>query len=146
MTADDMETFWNDTEFEAGQRFYDYKHAESGAELLKAQHPEFELWSQGIHARSGVACADCHMPYMRDGASKVSDHWVRSPLLNVNRACQTCHRVSETEMLARVDGIQERNHGLLQRGGAALMDLLDAIAAAKASGATDAQLAESREL
>ena len=146
LTADDMETFWNDTEFEAGQRFYDYKHAESGAELLKAQHPEFELWSQGIHARSGVACADCHMPYMRDGASKVSDHWVRSPLLNVNRACQTCHRVSETEMLARVDGIQQRNHGLLQRGGAALMDLLDAIAAAKASGATDAQLAESREL
>jgi nitrite reductase (cytochrome c-552) len=141
-----METFWNDTEFEAGQRFYDYKHAESGAELLKAQHPEFELWSQGIHARSGVACADCHMPYMRDGASKVSDHWVRSPLLNVNRACQTCHRVSETEMLARVDGIQQRNHGLLQRGGAALMDLLDAIAAAKASGATHAQLAESREL
>jgi nitrite reductase (cytochrome c-552) len=49
-------------------------------------------------------------------------------------------------MLARVDGIQERNHGLLQRGGAALMDLLDAIAAAKTSGATDAQLAESREL
>ena len=75
-----------------GERFFDYKHAETGAPILKAQHPEFELWSQGIHARSGVACADCHMPYMRDGATKVSDHWVRSPLLNVNRACQTCHR------------------------------------------------------
>ncbi len=62
---------------------------------------------------------DCHMPYIRDGASKVSDHWVRSPLLNVNRACQTFQRVSETEMLARVAGIQERNHGLLQRAGAA---------------------------
>ena len=86
------------------------------------------------------------MPYIRDGASKVSDHWVRSPLLNINRACQTCHRVSETEMLARVEGIQERNHGLLQRAGAALMDQLDAMAAATAAGATEAELAAAREL
>ena len=57
----------------------------SGAEVLKAQHPEFEMWSQGIHARSGVACADCHMPYQREGAIKISDHSVRSPLLNVNQ-------------------------------------------------------------
>lgn len=146
MTADATEAFWNDTKFPDGERFFDYKHAESGAEILKAQHPEFELWSQGIHARSGVGCADCHMPYMRDGASKVSDHWVRSPLLNVNRACQTCHRVSETELLARVDGIQERNHNLLQRAGAALMDQLDAMAVAKAGGATDEQLEKAREL
>ena len=52
----------------------DWTHKDSGANTLKAQHPEFELWSQGIHARSGVACADCHMPYERDGAIKVSDH------------------------------------------------------------------------
>src|SRR5262245_21596033 len=37
----------------------------SGAPLRQAQHPECELWSQGIHARSRVACADCHMPYTR---------------------------------------------------------------------------------
>jgi nitrite reductase (cytochrome c-552) len=85
----------DETKFPDGGAFFDYKHAETGAPILKAQHPEFELWSQGIHARSGVSCADCHMPYMRDGASKVSDHWVRSPLLNINRACQTCHRASE---------------------------------------------------
>ena len=65
LTADNVETFWDNTTFDDGQRFFDYKHAESGAEILKAQHPEFELWSQGIHARSGVACADCHMPYQR---------------------------------------------------------------------------------
>ena len=40
-----------------GQRFKDWTHAETGFELLKAQHPEFELWSQGIHARAGVTCA-----------------------------------------------------------------------------------------
>ncbi|MCK6503305.1 ammonia-forming cytochrome c nitrite reductase subunit c552 [Myxococcota bacterium] len=146
LSADQTEQHWNETTFPDGERFYDYKHAETGAPILKAQHPEFELWSQGVHARSGVACADCHMPYMRDGATKVSDHWVRSPLLNVNRACQTCHHFDEAEILARVDLIQTRNHELLQNGGAALMDLMDAVVAAKAAGATDAQLAPALEL
>ncbi len=146
LKADDLETHWNETRFPDGGRFFDYRHAESGAEILKAQHPEFELWSQGVHARAGVACADCHMPYMRDGATKVSDHWVRSPLLNISRACQTCHNVAEAEIAARVDAIQQRNFDLLQRGGAALMDLLDAVQAAKAAGATDAELADALEL
>ncbi len=140
LKVDDSEAFWNELKFENGERFYDYKHAETGAPILKAQHPEFETWSQGIHARSGVTCADCHMPYMRDGATKVSDHWVRSPLLNVNRSCQTCHRVDEKELLARVDQIQERNYQLMQRAGAALMDQINAINIARKSGADDEQL------
>jgi len=146
LKVEDIEKTWNATTFSGGERFYDYKHAESDAPILKAQHPEFEMWSQGIHARSGVACADCHMPYMRDGASKVSDHWVRSPLLNVNRACQTCHHFPEEEMLARVSVIQERNLELMQNAGAALMDQIDAIVAAKAAGATAEQLAPALEL
>jgi nitrite reductase (cytochrome c-552) len=116
--------------------FKDWTHKETGAPVLKAQHPEFELWSQGIHARSGVSCADCHMPYMREGAAKVSDHWVRSPLLNINRACQTCHRVPEDEMKSRVDLIQQRNLDLLQRGGVAIVQLIDAVVAAKQAGAS----------
>ena len=140
LAMDDLEKTWNETKLTSGDRFFDYKHKESGAPILKAQHPEFELWSQGIHARSGVACADCHMPYQREGASKVSDHWVRSPLLNVNRSCQTCHHIPESEILARVDSIQQKNYDLLQRGGSALMDLLDAVLEAKKVGATDAQL------
>jgi nitrite reductase (cytochrome c-552) len=146
LKVEQVEKFWDETKFADGTRFFDYKHAESGAEILKAQHPEFELWSQGIHARSQVSCADCHMPYMREGATKISDHWVRSPLLNVNRACQTCHRFSEEELKARVDGIQEKNQALLQRAGAALMDQLDAIKAAKVAGASQADLKESLEL
>src|SRR5688572_12469546 len=90
----------------------DWTHAETGAPALKAQHPEFEMWQQGIHARSGVACADCHMPYKRVGAYKISDHHVRSPLLNVNHACQTCHKWPEEELKARVQNIQERTHKL----------------------------------
>jgi nitrite reductase (cytochrome c-552) len=146
LTADNIEAFWDETKFPSGEPFADYTHAETGAQVLKAQHPEFELWNQGIHARSGVSCADCHMPYMREGATKISDHWVRSPLLNVNRACQTCHRASEEEMKARVDLIQERNNELLQRGGAAITDLIDALVAAKASGAAPEALEKARRL
>ncbi len=145
LRVEEQEAHWNETTFADGKRFYDYIHAESGAEILKAQHPEFELWSQGIHSRAGVACADCHMPYQRDGATKVSDHWVRSPLLNVNRACQTCHHVEEKEILARVDAIQDRNFKLLQRGGTALMALLDAVADAKAAGVAKEDLTEALE-
>jgi len=120
--------------------FTDWVHAETGTKLLKAQHPEFEVWSQGVHARAGVACADCHMPYQRVGALKVSDHWVRSPLLNLNRACQTCHAVPEKELEARVLSIQDRHHALLQRAAKATTDMLDAMVAAKKEGASEATL------
>ena len=90
----------------------DWVHASSGAPTLKAQHPEFETYNQGIHARAGVACADCHMPYTRVGAMKVSDHHVRSPMLNINKACQTCHRFSEEELRARVERIQDHTFEL----------------------------------
>jgi nitrite reductase (cytochrome c-552) len=146
LRAGDQEEFWNATKFADGTRFFDYKHAETGAPILKAQHPEFELWSQGVHARAGVACADCHMPYQRAGATKVSDHWVRSPLLNINSACQTCHRVSEDEIRARVDAIQTRNYQLMQRGGEAITALIDSIVAAKKEGATEAQLQPALEM
>ncbi len=94
--------------YEDSVRQVDWVHAISGAPVLKAQHPEFEMYNQGIHARSGVACADCHMPYKREGAMKISDHHVRSPVLNINRACQTCHKWSEEELKQRVNIIQDR--------------------------------------
>jgi len=90
----------------------DWVHKETGAGALKAQHPEFEMWNQGIHSRAGVACADCHMPYIRIGARKISDHHVRSPLLSISNACQTCHRVPEEELKARAETIQQRTFEL----------------------------------
>ena len=126
--------------------FKDWTHALTGAPALKAQHPEFETWSQGIHARSGVACADCHMPYLREGAIKISDHHVRSPLLNVSHSCQTCHRFSEEELLGRALAIQDRTHDLMSRAQDALNDLILALAAAQKSGATAEQLEAARAL
>jgi nitrite reductase (cytochrome c-552) len=143
LKAENIADYYDNYKFPDGHRFFDWKHAETGAELLKAQHPEFELWSQGIHARSGVACADCHMPYRREGAIKISDHWVRSPLLNVNNACQVCHHFGEQELIARVDIIQGRNHELLLRAEDAVVDLIGAISK---SNLDDEQLAPAREL
>ncbi len=123
----------------------DWVHALTGAEVLKAQHPEFELWMQGIHARSGVACADCHMPYQRVGALKISDHHVRSPLLNVNNACQTCHQTSEQELLSRVEAIQERTYRMRGQAMDAVVQLIHDLEAARTAGRPDAELAEPRK-
>jgi nitrite reductase (cytochrome c-552) len=128
------------------QRHHDWTHADSGAPVLKAQHPEFEMWNQGIHARSGVACADCHMPYTRVGALKITDHHVRSPMLNVNRACQTCHKWPEDELKARVLTIQERTFGLRNRAMDAVVALVRDLKTARDGGRSDSNLAAAREL
>lgn len=123
----------------------DWAHAESGAPVLKAQHPEFELWNQGIHARSGVACADCHMPYKRVGAHKISDHHVRSPMLNINRACQTCHKWPEQELRVRVQTIQQRTFRLRNLAMDALMDLISDIKKAQTQDAQIQSLTAARD-
>ena len=125
-------------------KFKDWVHAETGAEVLKAQHPEFETWNQGIHARSGVSCADCHMPYKRVGALKISDHNVRSPMLDINRACQTCHKWSEQELRERVEIIQDRTFRLRNLAMDALIALISDIKKAKNIGKSDAALAVPR--
>lgn len=118
----------------------DFAHKDSGAPALKAQHPEFEMYNQGVHAKSGVSCADCHMPYKRVGAMKISDHHVQSPMLNVDRACLGCHHYSEQEMKDRVETIQTRFMEMRNVAMDALMELIDDTAAAKKAGATDADL------
>jgi nitrite reductase (cytochrome c-552) len=123
----------------------DWVHARTGAEVLKAQHPEFEMYNQGIHARAGVACADCHMPYERTGAMKISDHHVRSPLLNINQACQTCHKADENELKFRVETIQTRTFNLRNIAMDALVELINDLQNAKNSGKTDAELATARD-
>ena len=138
LKADDILAYYEENGFR------DWVHAESGASTLKAQHPEFEMWNQGIHARSGVACADCHMPYQRVGAMKISDHHVRSPLLNINRACQTCHRWPEEELRARVHTIQDRTFQVRNIALEALVSLINDIKAGSGGGLSPAQLETAR--
>lgn len=140
LRIDDIEAYYT----EVGH--VDWTHAETNAPMLKAQHPEFELYSTGIHARSGVACADCHMPYVREGSIKVSDHWLRSPLVNLNQACQTCHRVSEEDLAERVLTIQNTTAELLRLSEKAILSAMDAIVAAQEAGIGDDALDEARQL
>lgn len=135
----------NIVQFYDDEKFKDWVHGDTGAPMLKAQHPEFEMWSQGIHARSNVACADCHMPYRREGGLKISDHHVRSPLLNINRACQQCHHWDEKEIKARVEEIQTRFFKERNLTMDALMDLIRDISAARKNGSSDAELEKARD-
>ena len=127
----------------------DYKHAESGAPILKAQHPDFETWSQGIHAANGVTCADCHMAYQRNGAAKVSNHQIMSPMANdetINASCLTCHHSTEAEMRQRVEKIQTTWQSSLNVSFTALEGLINDIKAAEANGtATEEQLTLARD-
>jgi len=146
MKVEQIEATYDEYKFPDGGRFFDWKHARTGAEVLKAQHPEFEMWSQGIHARSGVSCSDCHMPYKREGALKISDHQVRSPLLDVTRACQSCHRFPEAEIKARVTAIQDRTKALMDRAEDAVVALINDVEAAKKAGVDEAKLKPIYEL
>jgi nitrite reductase (cytochrome c-552) len=140
LTIDNIEAHYDAYEFR------DWTHAETGAPMIKIQHPEFEMWSTSLHARSNVSCADCHMPYIRQGGIKISDHWIRSPLTNLNNACQTCHNIPEEELRARVLTIQETTSTLLRSTEEALLDATDAIVAAQEAGISDEDLAEALQL
>lgn len=142
LKMEQAESFWDQKTFPDGSKFYDYVHGETGAKVYKVQHPEFELWSQGIHARSGVSCADCHMPYQRVGAMKLSSHNVQSPLATVDESCRTCHHIAADELRERVETIQDNTQALLARAADAMTEMLDAILQAKAAGAGEEQLSE----
>lgn len=94
-------------EYFDGIGFSDWIHPVSGAPMLKVQHPDYEIYTKGIHAYRNVSCADCHMPYRVEGGVKITDHHVQSPLLNIANSCGVCHRWGEQEIRTRVESIQE---------------------------------------
>ena len=102
LTCEDAEKWYD----EIG--FYDYIHPLSKTPILKAQHPGYEIAMQGIHGQRGVSCADCHMPYKQEGGVKYSDHHIMSPLANIDRTCQTCHRQDAEVLRQNVYERQEK--------------------------------------
>ncbi|HNZ43584.1 MAG TPA: ammonia-forming cytochrome c nitrite reductase subunit c552 [Bacteroidales bacterium] len=101
-TVDSMEKYYNEV------NHIDFTHALSKTPILKAQHPDFEMFQTGIHGQRDVACADCHMPYRREGGIKFTDHKIQSPLNNISGSCQVCHRESEATLLKNVYDIQDK--------------------------------------
>ena len=131
--------------------FRDFTHKDTGAAALKAQHPEFETWSMGVHARANVGCADCHMPQVEYKQATLSDHWVRSPMLNIQAACVSCHskhdaKVTAAELKARTEEIQDRHFKLRNQAFAALTALIGDLKAAKEAGRADSELSTARYL
>ena len=71
---------------------------------------------------------------------KLSNHNVRSPMLNVNNACQICHNVPEQELRERVLTIQNRTVEMRERAGVAMTEMLDDIVLSQEAGITPEQL------
>ncbi|TRX70467.1 ammonia-forming cytochrome c nitrite reductase [Carboxylicivirga sp. M1479] len=102
MSVEDMEEYYD----EIG--FADWTHKLSRAPMLKAQHPGYEVYLTGVHAKRGVSCADCHMPYKSEGGTKFTDHHIQSPLNNVANSCQVCHREETASLIEDVYERQDR--------------------------------------
>jgi nitrite reductase (cytochrome c-552) len=86
------------------------------------------------------------MPYTRDGAAKFSTHNVRSPLLNAENACGTCH-TDVAYVTDRVATIQTQVRATMDAAEDAIVAAIEAIeAAAKETGVDTDALTEARNL
>ena len=137
----------NIAQYYADLGFKDWDHALSGAPMIKMQHPEFETFTaDSTHYKAGVACADCHMPYTRDGAAKFSTHDVKSPLLNADTACGACH-TNVAYVTERVATIQKQVRETQDATEDAIIAAIQAIQAAAAAPNVNADLlSEARNL
>lgn len=125
----------------------DWLHPDSGAKMLKAQHPDFEMWSGGVHGKSGVSCADCHMPFMRDKGQKYTSHWVTSPMKHVQASCRTCHTQDEQWLLERVKSTQNNVFQLQRIAGQTIARAHNALGKASAAAKVNqGDLERAREL
>jgi nitrite reductase (cytochrome c-552) len=98
------------------------------------------------HYAAGVSCADCHMPYTRDGAVKFSTHDVHSPLLASARACGACH-TDVDYVTGRVKEIQQQVADTMGSTEDALVEAIGAIKTASENSSADAKLLdEARQL
>ncbi|WP_322508729.1 ammonia-forming cytochrome c nitrite reductase subunit c552 [Anaerolinea sp.] len=140
-TVEAMEAYYDE------MGFFDWKHANSGASMIKMQHPDYEMYTaNSTHYKAGVACADCHMPYMRDGAAKFSSHNVKSPLLDPARSCGTCH-TDVNYVVERVNIIQKNVYDTMQNTEKALVSAINAIKTASENPKADpTKLEEARKL
>ena len=113
-SADSMEAYYD------ALNFSDWEHKLSKAPMLKAQHPDYELFRTGVHSQRGVSCSDCHMPYKSEGGVKFTDHHIQSPLNNIANSCQVCHREETARLVQDVYERQDRLEALRHLAEAAL--------------------------
>ncbi|MEP2130700.1 MAG: ammonia-forming cytochrome c nitrite reductase subunit c552, partial [Algoriphagus sp.] len=94
----------------------------------------------GVHAKRGVSCADCHMPYQSEGGQKFTNHQIGSPLSNVENSCFVCHR---EKVDALVSDVYERQAKIKEGSSKLQTQIAMAHIEAKKAwelGATEAQM------
>jgi nitrite reductase (cytochrome c-552) len=120
--------------------FADWTYPGTGTPIMKARHPDYELFTaDSTHYKAGVSCADCHMPYLREGAMKYSSHDIMSPLLDPQQSCGQCH-TDVNVVLGRASVIQDTVHQSKIATENALIDAITAIEAAAVKPASDPTL------
>ncbi|PSW10070.1 ammonia-forming cytochrome c nitrite reductase subunit c552 [Photobacterium rosenbergii] len=84
--VDEMEVYFDNIGFS------DWTHGLSKAPMIKAQHPEYETWRDGIHGKNNVTCIDCHMPKVQNEDGVVfTDHKIGNPFDRFEDTCANCH-------------------------------------------------------
>lgn len=126
---------------------YDFLQTDSKVPVLKAQHPDYEEWQNGVHGKFGVSCADCHMPYMRKSGQKYSSHWMTSPLKTLNESCSPCHTQGQELLFNQVKAYQDNTWQLQHMAGETAARAHEAIQkASQIPNANQTELANAREL
>ncbi|MEC7306895.1 ammonia-forming nitrite reductase cytochrome c552 subunit [Vibrio crassostreae] len=91
--VEQMEEYYDDIGFK------DWTHKVSKAPMLKAQHPGYETWREGVHGKNKVACVDCHMPKVtKEDGTVYTDHKVGNPFDRFEDTCANCHTQSKETM------------------------------------------------
>ena len=127
--------------------FYDFKHAVTGARLVKLQHPEAETYWGSTHDKAGIQCHQCHMPKVKDKGGKFyTNHGVIRPIQSIKDACLGCHPNStEKEKHYQIETAQNYIKGKMRKAEYWLAKLIDTYDTARRSGVPEAALAEARE-
>lgn len=136
----DILAYYNEIDFK------DWAYPESGASMLKVQHPEYELFQGSVHQAAGVSCADCHMPYKVEGGEKISSHWWTSPLNHIQESCGTCHRQDTNWLRERVLYTQDKTAEMMSKAGSILVEAIKTIDEAVKVGGNTQALEEARKL
>lgn len=127
--------------------FFDFKHAVTGARLVKLQHPEAETYAGSVHDRAGVQCHQCHMPKVKGKDGKLfSTHGVVKPKLAIKASCLGCHPDSTVEKKQyEMESIINYTKGKMRKAEYWLGQLIDTYAAAQRAGVVESVLTQARE-
>jgi len=127
--------------------FFDFKHAVTGARLIKFQHPEAETYYGSVHDKAGVQCHQCHMPKQKGKDGKMfSTHGVVKPKQNIKAACLGCHPDSTVEKKQyEMESIINYTKGKMRKSEYWLGQLIDTYAAAQRAGVVEDVLKQARE-